>query len=277
MRIIRHRKRLPRCYGYDTVLWCPPGVVLVDGGEERARDSRGAVLFDFGGTLDADGVRWSIRFHAAYASGGGRLDIEAFDPLFSLSDRRLETHVGIRGLGLYDMIEAQVAILCTLLPDGRAMDVRSMTERIHNDSRAVVARNRPMLVELRKRYRLGVVSNFTGNLLPCLNELAIGDLFDAVTDSGVLGHAKPDPLPFTTTLERLGISPARAWMVGDNFQADIRPAQRLGMRTAWIAAADRALPEGEAPTARIEPLTDLPAVLEGAPNLATKGRERCMA
>jgi HAD superfamily hydrolase (TIGR01509 family) len=277
MRIVRYRKRLPGCYGYDTVLWCPPGVVLVDAGEERARDSRGAVLFDFGGTLDADGVRWSIRFHAAYASGGGRLSIEAFDPLFSLSDRRLETHVGIRGLGLYDMIEAQVAILCSLLPDGSAMDVRSMTERINNESRAVVARNRPILADLHKRYRLGVVSNFTGNLLPCLNELAIADLFDAVTDSGVLGHAKPDPLPFTTTLEHLGVPLARAWMVGDNFQADIRPAQRLGMRTVWLAAADRQVPDGEPPTARIESLTDLPGILERTADAASTERERCMA
>ncbi len=235
------------------------------------------MLFDFGGTLDADGVRWSVRFHAAYASGGGRLSFEAFDPLFSLSDRRLETHTGIRALGLRGMIEAQAAILCTLLPDGSAMDVRGIADRVHGDAVAVIARNRPILAALRTRYRLGVVSNFTGNLLPCLEEVGIADLFDVVTDSGVLGTTKPDPLPFTTTLEALGVPPDRAWMVGDNFQADIRPAQQLGMRTAWLAMADRTLPPGDPPTARLESLAQLAAVLETAVASTHAGRQQCMA
>jgi FMN phosphatase YigB (HAD superfamily) len=251
-------------------------VVLVDAGEERARGSRGAVLFDFGGTLDADGVRWSMRFHAAYARGGGRLDIEAFDPLFSLSDRRLETHTGIRALGLRGMIEAQVAILCTLLPDGSVMDVRGITDQVYGDTVVVIARNRPILAALRPSYRLGVVSNFTGNLVPCLEEVAMADLFDVVTDSGVLGATKPDPLPFTTTLAQLGVPADRAWMVGDNFQADVRPAQQLGMRTVWLAPADRELPPGDPPTARIESLAQLPAVLETAVAAAQTGRRRCM-
>ena len=250
-------------------------MVLVDAGDERASGPRGAVLFDFGGTLDADGVRWSVRFHAAYVRGGGRLDFEAFEPLFSLSDRRLETHPGIRALGLRGMIEAQVTILYTLLPDGSVMDVRGIAERVHADAIGVIARNRPILAALRAHYRLGVVSNFTGNLVPCLEELALVDLFDVVTDSAVLGTTKPDPLAFTSTLEALGTSPNRAWMVGDNFQADIRPAQQLGMRTAWLAPADRPLPAGDPPTARIESLAQLPAVLETAVDATRVGRQRC--
>jgi HAD superfamily hydrolase (TIGR01509 family) len=222
-----------------------------------------------------DGVRWSVRFHAAYARGGGRLAFEAFEPLFSLSDRRLETHAGIRALGLRGMIEAQVAILCTLLPDGSLMDVRGIADRVHADAMGMIARNRPILAALRAHYRLGVVSNFTGNLVPCLEELALADLFDAVTDSGVLGIAKPDPVPFTTTLEALGPSPDRAWMVGDNFHADIRPAQQLGMRTVWLAPADRPLPTGDPPTARIESLAQLPGILETPVASTRAGRQRC--
>lgn len=276
--MIRCCQRLPRCYGYDTVLWCLPGVVLVDAVDAVARGPRGAVLFDFGGTLDADGVRWSVRFHAAYARGGGRLAIEAFDPLFSLSDRRLETHPDIRRLGLRETLQAQVAILSTLLPDGPAMDVRELTEQIHREVLGVIERNRPILRALRQRYRLGIVSNFTGNLVPCLEELALADLFDVVTDSGVLGASKPDALPFTTTLAALDVPAGRAWMVGDNYQADIRPAQRLGLRTVWLAPPDRQLPEGEPPTARIGSLGELTAVLETAdPSHGRYEAVRCTA
>ena len=151
------------------------------------------------------------------------------------------------------------------------MDVHAITDRVYGDAVAVIARNRPILAALRSGYRLGVVSNFTGNLVPCLEEVAMADLFDVVTDSGVLGITKPELLPFTTTLEQLGVSPDRAWMVGDNFQADVRPAQRLGMRTVWLAPADRELPAGDPPTARIGSLAQLPAVLETALATAQTG------
>lgn len=251
--------------------------LLADARDVAAGGPRGAVLFDFGGTLDADGVRWAVRFHTAYARRGGRLGIAAFDPFFSVSDRRLETHPGVRRLGLRAMIEAQAAILSTLLPDGPAMDVHDMTDQIYGDALGVIARNRPILSALRKQYRLAVVSNFTGNLAPCLEEIDLAHLFDVVTDSAVLGSAKPDPLPFTATLGALRVQPTDAWMVGDNFEADIRPAQRLGLRTAWLATADRATPEGEPPTARIATLADLPAVLEATANDACAERARCTA
>src|SRR5205809_3328687 len=45
-------------------------------------------------------------------------------------------------------------------------------------------RNLPVLERLARRHRLGLVSNFTGNLKPCLDELGLARLFAAVSDSG---------------------------------------------------------------------------------------------
>jgi HAD superfamily hydrolase (TIGR01509 family) len=236
-------------------------VVLIDVGSDGARDPGGAVLFDFGGTLDADGLRWSVRFHDAYVAGGGRLGITDFEPLFRTSDRALEVTPGIRTMGFRAMIAAQAAILGGLLPDGTAVDVAAIAHRVHADAVRVVRRNRELLESLRPEFRLGVVSNFTGNLDVCLAELGMRDLFAVVTDSAILGAAKPDPRVFIHTLDVLGVPPERAWVVGDNFEADVRPARDLGMRTVWLAAADRPTPAGCSPTARITSLTELPEVL----------------
>lgn len=220
----------------------------------------GAVLFDFGGTLDADGLRWSVRFHDAYRADGGRIGIDEFEPLFRTSDRLLEALPDIRGLGFHTMIETQAAVLCPLVPDGALIDSRRLARRVHADAVRVIERNRSVLERIRRHYRLGVVSNFTGNLEVCLAELGIRDLFDAVTDSAVLGTAKPHPKPFTHTLAAIGVSAAHAWVVGDNFDSDIRPAHDLGMRTVWLATPDRAAPIGTIPpppTARITSLTEL--------------------
>ena len=70
-----------------------------------------ALLFDFGGTLDADGVPWSPCFHQAYRAAGGTLDFAAFDPIFAASDRALNRAPDIRTTGFRAAIELQARLL----------------------------------------------------------------------------------------------------------------------------------------------------------------------
>ena len=221
------------------------------------------VLLDFGGTLDADGVHWGPRFHAAYRAEGGTLDLAAFDSLFKASDQALARLPGIAALGFRAAIETQARLLGEILPDRERVNPAAVARRLHGDALAVVQRNRPVLERLARRYRLGVVSNFTGNLQPCLEELGLARLFAAVSDSAVVGWSKPDPRIFLGTLATLGAPPERAWMVGDNFEADMRGAAALGVRTCWLAPPERPLPPaaGEVPTARIARFVDVERVL----------------
>src|SRR2546426_8300069 len=142
-------------------------------------------------------------------------------------------------LGFRATVEAQADLLRDLLPAAERFDARRAAARFCADAVAVVNRNRPVLERLARRYRLGVVSNFTGNLRPCLEELELLGLFAVTSDSAVLGSRKPDERIFRDTLAALGVGPEGAWMVGDNFEADIRPAHGLGLRTCWLAPAPR--------------------------------------
>jgi len=218
-------------------------------------------LFDFGGTLEADGVNWGPRFHAAYVEGGGALDYATFEPIYKESDRALGRLSGIERLGFRATVEAQADLLRDLLPAAERFDARRAAARFCADAVAVVNRNRPVLERLARRYRLGVVSNFTGNLRPCLEELELLGLFAVTSDSAVLGSRKPDERIFRDTLAALGVGPEGAWMVGDNFEADIRPAHGLGLRTCWLAPAQRPVPVGCVPSARIGRLPELERVL----------------
>ncbi len=233
------------------------------------------MLFDFGGTLDADGIHWAPRFHSAYQAAGGGLDYPRFEACFQEADRELERLPGIRGLGFRAMIEAQARLVCGLAPDGARVEPGAMAASFHAAAVATVARNRPVLERLSRGHRLGVVSNFTGNLDICLEELELRRCFEVVTDSALARVTKPDRRIFTETLERFGVPPAGAWMVGDNFESDIRPAVALGMRTCWLAPPQRTAPPGPSPTARIARLTDVETAL--GERAAPRGTGACTA
>ena len=48
-----------------------------------------AVLFDFGGTLDADGIAWKERFHRLFETEGVAVAPGQFDPAFYAADDAL--------------------------------------------------------------------------------------------------------------------------------------------------------------------------------------------
>jgi FMN phosphatase YigB (HAD superfamily) len=229
---------------------------------------RGLVLFDFGGTLDADGARWSVRFHAAYRAAGGAEPFPAFEAAFRASDRALERRADIEKLGFRAMVDAQTALLLAGLPDGAQLRAQAIADEFHATTLTVVRRNETLLARLHQSYHLGVVSNFTGNLKVCLQELGLMRYFTVVADSGRVGVTKPDPRLFQHALAWPGLTPTSggegggAWMVGDNFDSDIRPAAALGLSTAWLAPRTTKSPETGLPTVRLTTLSQLAEVLD---------------
>src|SRR5437667_155858 len=144
-----------------------------------------------------------------------RLDGGLFIPdrgsAFPPSDVTIEHSAVARPLGFRVLCEAQARLLCQLVPDGSRVEVGAIGERFHTAALATVDRNRPVLERLALRHPLGVVSNFTGNLDPCLVELDLRRCFAVVSDSAILGVEKPHPRIFVETLARLQTPPERAW------------------------------------------------------------------
>jgi len=122
------------------------------------------------------------------------------------------------------MVDAQTALLLPRLPDGAGLSKKAIADQFHSTTCAVVQRNEPLLARLSQSYHLGVVSNFTGNLELCLHELGVMRYFTVVADSGRVGVTKPDLRLFKHALDWPGLESAPGWMVGDNFESDIRPA-----------------------------------------------------
>ena len=195
-----------------------------------------SLLFDFGGTLDADGTTWIERFYPLYKEEGIEAPQERFSRAFYASDDALPERFALRDLSLEGTLALQVGcVLETLAPD-RVDAGEMIVGRFLRESRRHFERNKPLLERLRKKYRLAVVSNFYGNLESVLVSEGLRGLFDAVADSGVVGSLKPSAGLFEHALRALDSSAEEAVMVGDSIPRDMRGAEGLGMKHAWLSS-----------------------------------------
>ncbi len=114
---------------------------------------------------------------------------------------------------------------------------------------------------------IGVVSDWGSSLTRILEDLGLGPYLDFVLASGAVGHAKPDPAFFRLALERAEVSPDRAVMVGDSYQADVVGARSAGMEGVLLLRTDGGAgsPAPDAPGVPvIASLAELPALVSGA-------------
>jgi 2-haloalkanoic acid dehalogenase type II len=128
----------------------------------------------------------------------------------------------------------------------------------------------PTLEKLsRAGYRMGVISNASddADVQRLVDNAGIRGYFDFVLSSAACGIRKPNPRIFEMGLERWGLAPHEAVMVGDTLGADILGARNAGIDSIWITRrADRPANRDHAgtiqPDDQIETLAELPEKLD---------------
>ncbi len=202
------------------------------------------ILFDFGGTLDADGVAWKERFHALYRAEGLMLPDDVFDRHFYDADDPLVG--GIPDTFGFDETVARLAENFEAELDRPDPDrgVR-VAARFTQDARAILARNAAAMAALGERYTLGIVSNFYGNLSAVCRDTGIDRCMAVMIDSHQVGVEKPDRRIFDAAVDRLECDASECVFVGDSLRRDRAGARNAGMGFIWLAAPDA--PAGDEP------------------------------
>jgi len=77
--------------------------------------------------------------------------------------------------------------------------------------------------------RLGVISNWNGDLEDVLRQTGLHAHFDFVLDSARIGHEKPHGPIFGEALRRAGVAPHQALHVGDSPEHDVEGAIASGL------------------------------------------------
>jgi putative hydrolase of the HAD superfamily len=225
-----------------------------------------AILFDMGGTLDGDGLHWQDRFTALYQNFGVEVTRETFDE----AERRANSDQAIASSNFQEMIELYVKWQLAHLGLTNPQLEQHLITGFIAPARKATAANVKLIAELKERgFEIGVVSNGCGNVEQLCADFGYAPFLSVVVDSRRVGLFKPDPAIFAHAAERLGREPDEILMVGDSFDRDIRPANQIGMKTAWLEGVEpRDCPAPSLVDLRLRVLADLRSAEILSPALA---------
>ena len=213
------------------------------------------LLFDFGGTLDGP-AHWLDRFLSSYRTAGIAITRAELDPAFDHATRmgygatRIVARFGMTDLVRF-LVGHQFEYLRKSGPEqlratleksgaaGRHRFVEAVTNSFVRETSAGLAHSRDIVGPLKSRFKMGVVSNFYGNLDRVLEEAKLDRFFTAVVDSSRVGIFKPDVGIFEAALKKIQCTPESVAMIGDSLGKDCAPARKLGMRTVWLCTEPR--------------------------------------
>jgi putative hydrolase of the HAD superfamily len=96
---------------------------------------------------------------------------------------------------------------------------------------------------VKKRVKLALLTNGAGEAQRAkIQRFKLGRYFSICLIEGELGYGKPDQRFFKMALDKLGVMPNQAWMVGDDLERDITGAQAAEIFSVWYDFREAGLP-----------------------------------
>ena len=203
-----------------------------------------SILFDWGGTLDADGLHWLDRFYKIYDQVGlHEIPKPSIKEAFYWADAEAESDPAMKSADLHQMMDRHVHWQFQKLGLNDSNKEAEVAAAFTKPADRILHRNRHILEHLKyKGLRLGIISNFYGNIEALCKEFGYLPYLDVILDSAIVGLRKPDPKLYSLALEKLGTTADQVAFVGDSFERDIVPAKSVGMKTYWLIGDQRLTP-----------------------------------
>lgn len=203
-----------------------------------------AILFDFGDTLvsfeNFDYEASLTALHLTLMENGMVVPYEKFrktyfkvrdqlykegDPSFKEFNFRIRVSRALNELG-FDLSPTDIKVISSVEAFMGPL-IKSLKLEKHTPL---------ILQELKKKYRLGLVSNFAypPAIRQALRKFHLSNFFEVVVISGDIGWRKPSPKIFENALEALNMHASEVVFVGDAPFHDIAGARHVGMKTVLL-------------------------------------------
>lgn len=198
------------------------------------------IIFDYGGTIDTNGVHWGKVIWAQYAKAVNGITYEQFSEAYVHAERTLgRNHIIEPHDTFHTLLKKKIEIQAGFLKDSHNIHLteeqqQSIVNGCYKKVTDTLKITCKVVEELSKRYPLVLVTNFYGNMNVVLQEFDLQKYFPRIIESSVVGIRKPNPELFNLGVKALGLPANEILVVGDSYGKDIYPAHTLGCHTAWI-------------------------------------------
>lgn len=244
------------------MIWLPRGAIDRPGAE--APEGVAAVIFDLDGTLFDHSKAATRGVLDLVNQLGGRFTPELGAHWFDAESR----HMRSWNLGRCSWREQRRRRLREFLPlagiagDINEAELDQIFERYlhgYEESWSAFPDAAPAINAVRRAgYQVAVLtSGKREQQVAKLERIGLMNLVGPVWASDDVGVAKPEPRSFLTVCEKLGVVPARAVYVGDNFAQDVVGATGAGLRAVFLDRLDDGAAEYEPRIATLHPLSEV--------------------
>ena len=194
-----------------------------------------SLLFDYGGTIDTNGIHWGEALWNAYSNYNSGIPRDTFRKTYTQVERQLGSQWLILPSHTFrETLEIKVRLQFEALCIDNPNLFNDITEICYENTRFCIHRSLQVLDQLRENYPMYLVSNFYGNLRTVLREFSLINYFQEVIESAEAGFRKPDIQIFRIAIEKTGFKPEAVAVIGDSYKNDIEPANKLGCPTIWL-------------------------------------------
>jgi putative hydrolase of the HAD superfamily len=212
------------------------------------------IIFDYGGTIDTNGLHWSEVIWQAYQALEIPVGKETFREAYKVGERTLAQDLRVKPIhNFWHVLRLKAEVQTQWLFDnGYLLDagqlpryVSGIADWCYAYAQTATNTARPILKKLSERYPLILVSNFYGNIVYVLEDFHMKELFSSIVESAVVGVRKPDPEIFRLGVGQTGFRTEEVVVIGDSYDKDIAPATALGCHTIWLKKAGWAAYKGD--------------------------------
>lgn len=201
------------------------------------------IIFDYGGTLDSNGMHWAEVIWMAYEAAGVPVNKANFRDAYVYGERTLgKNRIVLPHHTFGDMLRIKADLQIEWLKENGLLDTTNATPEVkeqiaswcYNYAAGAIEKAKPLVELLAKKYPLVLVSNFYGNIEAVLKDFRLDPYFQSIVESAVVGIRKPDPAIFGLGLEQIQLPAETVVVIGDSHDKDIVPATTLGCQTIWL-------------------------------------------
>ena len=229
------------------------------------------VIFDYGGTIDTNGIHWGEVIAEQYRLAGMEIERRLYRDAYVHGERSLAKAPIIAPEDTFHtLLRKKIAIQFEYLREqtqsGRFTPeaAEQIADGCYNKVKSTLATSRAVLERLAAQFPMVLVTNFYGNMPVVLDEFGLVGYFKEIVESSVVGIRKPDPALFALGVEALQLSAEEIVVIGDSYRKDIYPSSTLGCKTIWlknICWEEEPVIDGHAPTAIIGSIEQVPETI----------------